>query len=218
MGDDITTKQLLISMSDIAGSYAFGAERAALSVQAAQNSFEVNQQNLLKQLQDAQIAYEKTLLSTSNSNTANVDSSANLQLKQLEQNLTKARLDYNIKLKADEQSLENFVMTAKNVYSDVNNLLLDVIDQSDKFLGYTLENAHINNGFEVYIAVKNDNAKYIAEQKLADLINKKNSLKTLGDNISLENIDSYLSQYKQIVAGINEMTIAMKNVLNATTP
>ena len=205
-------------MSDIAGSYAFGAERAALSVQAAQNSFEVNQQNLLKQLQDAQIAYEKTLLSTSNSNTANVDSSANLQLKQLEQNLTKARLDYNIKLKADEQSLENFVMTAKNVYSDVNNLLLDVIDQSDKFLGYTLENAHINNGFEVYIAVKNDNAKYIAEQKLADLINKKNSLKTLGDNISLENIDSYLSQYKQIVAGINEMTIAMKNVLNATTP
>ena len=100
-------------MSDIAGSYAFGAERAALSVQAAQNSFEVNQQNLLKQLQDAQIAYEKTLLSTSNSNTANVDSSANLQLKQLEQNLTKARLDYNIKLKADEQSLENFVMTAK---------------------------------------------------------------------------------------------------------
>ena len=218
MGDDITTKQLLISMSDIAGSYAFGAERAALSVQAAQNSFEVNQQNLLKQLQDAQIAYEKTLLSTSNSNTANVDSSANLQLKQLEQNLTKARLDYNIKLKADEQSLENFVMTAKNVYIDVNNLLLDVIDQSDKFLGYTLENAHINNGFEVYIAVKNDNAKYIAEQKLADLINKKNSLKTLGDNISLENIDSYLSQYKQIVAGINEMTIAMKNVLNATTP
>ena len=205
-------------MSDIAGSYAFGAKRAALSVQAAQNSFEVNQQNLLKQLQDAQIAYEKTLLSTSNSNTANVDSSANLQLKQLEQNLTKARLDYNIKLKADEQSLENFVMTAKNVYSDVNNLLLDVIDQSDKFLGYTLENAHINNGFEVYIAVKNDNAKYIAEQKLADLINKKNSLKTLGDNISLENIDSYLSQYKQIVAGINEMTIAMKNVLNATTP
>lgn len=187
-------------------------------MQAAQNSFEINQQNLLKQLQDAQLAYEKTLLSTNNSNLGNANSSANLQLKQLEQNLAKAELDYSIKLKADQQSLENFVLTAKNVYSDVNNLLLDVVDQSDKFLGYTIENAHLNDGFQVYIAVKNDAAKYTAEQKLAQLISLKNELRNLGDNITIDNINSYLSQYKQIVSSINEMTIAMKNVLTATTP
>ena len=119
----------------------------------------ISQQNLLKQLEDAQLAYQKTLLSTENSTLGNEDSSANLQLKKLEQDLAKARADYAIKVKTDEQTLENFVTTAKNVYTDINALLLDVIDQSDKFLGVTIQNSHLNNGFEIYIAVKDDSAK-----------------------------------------------------------
>lgn len=114
-------------------------------MQTAENTYTINEQNLDKQLQDAQIAYQKTLLSSNNSILGNTDSTANLQVQQLEANLDKARLDYDIKLKADEQTLQNYINTAKNIYSDTNNLLLDVIDQTDKFLGYTTQNQHINN-------------------------------------------------------------------------
>lgn len=217
IGQKVTQKQLLISLADSAGTYTLNAQRAGLSVQSAANAFAINQQNLEKQLEDAKLAYQKTIVSTDNSILGNADSSAQLQLKQLEQNLTKSRIDYDIKLKSDEQALENYVNTARNVYSDVTNLMLDVIDQADKFLGYSLINAHLNNGFEIYIGVKNDNTKYLAEQKLAELMRQKDTLQNLGNNITLDNITNYLSQYKKIVDTINEMTVAMKNVLNATT-
>lgn len=187
-------------MSDIAGSYSFGAQKAALSVQSAQNNFEINRLNLDKQIQDAQLAYQKTLVSSQSSIIGVGNSSADLQLQKLEQDLAKARSDYNAKLKSDDQTLENYVNTAKNVYSDVTNLMLDVIDKSDKFLGYTNENAHYNNGFEVYISVKDDNARYMAEQELAELINLREELKKLGDEITLDNITEFLSDYKMIVA------------------
>ncbi len=216
IGQKVNQKQLLISLVDSAGTYTLNAQRASLSVQSAANAFTVNQQNLEKQIQDATLSYQKTTVSSDNSILANSNSSAQLQVKQLEQNLAKARIDYDIKIKNDEQTLQNYLTTAKNVYSDVTNLMLDVIDQADKFLGYSLINSHLNNGFEIYIGVKDDNTKYLAEQKLAELMRQKDTLQALGNNITLQNITDYLSQYKKIVDTINEMTTAMKNVLNAT--
>lgn len=217
LGEKVSQKELLIALSDTAGTYTLNAQRAALSLQSAANAYTINQQNLEKQIEDAQIAYNRTSVSTDNSIIGNSDSTAQLQLKQLEQNLEKSRLDYDIKVKSDQQTLDNYINTATNVYSDVTNLMLDVIDQADKFLGYTLTNSHLNNGFEIYIGVKNDNAKYLAEQKLAELIRQKDKLQSIGNSITLQNVTSYLSDYKKIVETINEMTVAMKNVLNATT-
>lgn len=214
----VWNRQTLLSMSDTAGSYSFGAQKASLSVQSAQNNYEINRQNLEKQIQDAQLAYQKTLITSQSSILWGSGTTADLQLQKLQQDLEKARFDYNAKLKSDEQTLENYINTSKNVYSDVSNLMLDVIDQSDKFLGYTVANAHLNNWFEAYISVKDDNTKYNAETKLANLILEKDKLIALWSEITLDNVTGFLAQYKTIVKNISEMTVAMKNVFNTTTP
>jgi hypothetical protein len=63
-----------------------------------------------------------------------VGSSTQIQLQKLEKDLAKAELDYQTKLDADSQTIQNFSTTAQNLYTDVNNLVSDVVTESDKIL------------------------------------------------------------------------------------
>lgn len=237
IGANVSNGQTLIRMSDTAGAIRFGLEKTQLAMQSAQNSYDVQKANLEKQIQDAQIALQRAQLAadTTRSDTtkqlekldfdlSNVDanvagSSTQIQLESLTKQLEKAQFDYQTKLDADKQTIDNFVITAGNINTDIRNLMSDVVTESDKLLWVSDEWRSYNDAYEVYLGAKDFASKNKAENALRELQWLQDELDILSNTtITQDNLVSYLSSYSAIINSINTTVREIKNVLTATIP
>lgn len=237
IGANVSNGQTLIRMSDTAGSIRFGLEKTQLAMQSAQNSYDVQKANLEKQIQDAQIALQRSQLAAdttrsdtskqlekidydlTNVNGSSSGSSTQIQLENLTKQLTKAQLDYQTKLDADSQTLDNFIITAGNINTDIRNLMSDVVTESDKLLWVSDEWRSYNDAYEVYLGAKDFASKNKAENALRELQSLQDDLDTLSTTtITQDNLVSYLSSYNTIISSMNTLIREMKNVFTATIP
>lgn len=237
IGDNVSAQATLISLSDLGWNISFGTQKTALATESAQNAYAVQKENLEKQVQDAQIAFdrakiwydstladaqkqtEKTVYDLSNTDKNITGSSTQIQLQKLQKDLERSQFDYQAKLKSDEQTLQNFIASAKNISSDLSNLISDVTDQSDKFLWVTVINQNYNNDYEVQIWAKDINTRFAAEDQFRTLDWLKTQIASLNsDNITIDNIPTYLTTYKRVIDGVNAMVIKIKAVVLATVP
>lgn len=211
IGKDVSKGSLLVQLMDNQWSTTFRAQNARLSINSAENSYEVQKKNLEKQITDLMIAQERAQLSYTNTAWGNINNTI-LQLSGLQKSLEKNRLDYDNKVKSDTVTITNNIATAKNVYTDTMNLLLDVIDQGDKILWVTPSN---KNPIEedIYIGWKNIEVRRRAESLLKDLFVQRENLQKIWNAITEDNISEYLEKYRVTVTAINEFTISMKDVL-----
>lgn len=231
----VSNGQTLVQLTDTAGAIRFGLEKTQLAARSAEDNYAVQKANLEKQIADSQIALQRAQLwYTSTASDAdkqlekldydltNVDGSAlgsstQLQLQKLQKDLTKAKFDYQTKLDADSQTLNNFIKTAGNINTDISNLMGDIVTESDKILGVSNEWKSYNDSYEVYLGVKDFSTKMKAEDALNNLITLQEKLDQLANTmITQENLVVYLSSYSDIIRGINTLVTEMKNVLTAT--
>lgn len=237
IGANVSNGQMLIKMTDTVGSIRFGLEKTQLAMQSAQNSYDVQKANLEKQIQDAQIALQRSQLAAdttrsdtskqlekidydlTNVNGSSSGSSTQIQLENLTKQLTKAQLDYQTKLDADSQTLDNFIITAGNINTDIRNLMSDVVTESDKLLWVSDEWRSYNDAYEVYLGAKDFASKNKAENALRELQSLQDDLDTLSTTtITQDNLVSYLSSYNTIISSMNTLIREMKNVFTATIP
>jgi copper chaperone CopZ len=105
-----------------------------------------------KAIQDAQIALERAKVTEESTiddierqkkkieyDLNNVDgaltgSSTQIQLAKLETDLAKAEFDYQAKIKADGQTNENLITSVRNIQSDLEIILTDTANETDKLL------------------------------------------------------------------------------------
>lgn len=211
IGKDVGKWALLVKLADTQWTSTFRTESARLSINSAENTYEVQKKNLEKQINDLLIAQERANLNYTNTAWWTVNNTL-LQLSGLQKSLEKNRLDYDNKVKADEITITNNIATAKNIYTDTTNLLLDVIDQWDKILGVTPAN---KNPIEedIYIWGMSIETRNKAELQLKNLFTQRENLAKIGNNITWDSIQSYLEKYRSVLSDINEFTISMREVL-----
>lgn len=211
IGKDVGKWALLVKLADTQWTSTFRTESARLSINSAENTYEVQKKNLEKQINDLLIAQERANLNYTNTAWWTVNNTL-LQLSGLQKSLEKNRLDYDNKVKADEITITNNIATAKNIYTDTTNLLLDVIDQWDKILGVTPAN---KNPIEedIYIGGMSIETRNKAELQLKNLFIQRENLAKIGNNITWDSIQSYLEKYRTVLSDINEFTISMRKVL-----
>ncbi len=211
IGKDVGKWSLLVQLVDNQWTATFRTESAKLSINSAQNTYEVQKKNLEKQINDLLIAQERANLNYTNTAWWTTNNTI-LQLSGLQKSLEKNRLDYDNKVKADEITITNNIATAKNIYTDTTNLLLDVIDQWDKILGVTPAN---KNPIEedIYIWGMSIETRNKAELQLKNLFTQRDNLAKIGNNITWDSIQSYLEKYRAVLSDINEFTISMREVL-----
>ena len=160
---------MIARLEDNIGSYGISVQRASNSVERAQISYESNKISLDKQVFDAELNLEKlqrnlvALKSDSeqnlllaednlqNSQYDGLDSTSALQLQQLDNNIEKAKLDYDIKLVADEETVESYKASLKKDYNTLLIFLDDIIEFSDELLGVTELNKDEDNDFEDFL-------------------------------------------------------------------
>ena len=208
---DIKKWANIARLEDTQWSTTYRAQNSNLAVDSAENTYEVQKKNIEKQIQDLLLAKQRAELNYTNTNWWESNNTI-LQIAWLQKSLEKARLDYQTKISGDSTTLQNNIISAKNIYNDTLNLLFDVVDQSDKLLGVTDANRRLASDYDIYLWWRNVDVRRKAEDQLRVLIAKKTELQTLWNNITLNTIDSYLEKYKAIAQGINDFTISMKDV------
>lgn len=231
VGDKLTNGNLVVRLNDTYGTYEFATKRAWLSVDSAKNTYQQQVENLQKQLEDAQIAYERAKLQ---STTAQEDarkqlekaqfdldnlsssawSSSDLQVQKLEKDLEKAQFDYDTKLKADEQTLTNFINTASNIYTDIVLLMQDVTYETDKILWFTDENRSLNDAYESSLSATNTAYLYTARDVFYALQQQQQKLaENNAASLTIDTVEEQLTEYSAYLQPVNAMLDAMEKVL-----
>lgn len=212
IGTAVSKWSRIIQLEDTQWSTTFRAESSAVAVQSAENNLEIQRKNLEKQVSDLQLARERAILNFTNTVSWERNNTL-LQIEWLQKNLEKAKLDYNIKVNVDDITLQNNITSAKNVYNDTLNLLLDVLEQSDKLLGVSEANRRLASDYDIYLWWRNLAIREKAEWELRQLFAKREQLQVLWNSwITLDTINNYLDQYKSIALAINDFTVTMKDV------
>jgi len=186
--DSVYAGQVLARLSDSFWNLTTGIERASNNIERAKINYDSSALSLDKQIFDAEINLEKLKRSLeiakkdseqnilqardtfSNSQYDGLDSKAALQIEQLDNNIEKAKLDYENKLIADEQTLEWFEVSLKKDAGNIKIFLNDVIEFSDRILWVTERNKSENDRFDSFLWAKDLPQKSLSKQKLRELI------------------------------------------------
>jgi hypothetical protein len=100
---------------------------AELALERAQFSEKNTREDIIKQ-------QEKISYDLNNIDANLTGSSTQIQLEKLQQDLERAELDYQARLKSDNQTNENLITSAKNIQSDLQIILSDTVDETDKLI------------------------------------------------------------------------------------
>jgi len=187
-GDSVAVGQVIARLSDSFWNLSTAIDRWANSIERAQINYDSQALALDKQIFDAEIQLsnlersletakrdgEQNLLlaedTFQNSQYDGLDSVASLQIEQLDNNIAKAKLDYDNKLIADEQTIAWYRANLKNDASNIRIFLNDIIQFSDELLGISELNRDINDDFEFFLWAKDTTQKAVSRNTLINII------------------------------------------------
>lgn len=194
IGSEVIADQLIIDLKDHTQAYTLAAKRAASNLESAQINLEQTELSLDKAVTDTQLAVQQAQTQLNAADQQNQDSASALQLDQLEAELERARLDYETKLKNDQQTIMNFVATTKTATQDLITLYDDVIHEADTLLGVTPSYQNDNDVYEQSLGAQNKQTKSQATNQLRTVLATQDSLDTLDPSLTQEELLPRLSQ------------------------
>jgi biotin carboxyl carrier protein len=234
-GDAVSAGQSVVSIRDTNGQISFGLQRTQIALDSARNTYTLTEEQLKKQLDDARIAYERAVLQRdtlardlaiqaqkSSFDLANTDindptSNSSIQVSKLETDLEKANFDLEAKIKADEQQLENFTITARNVHNDSILLLKDAYDLSDQILWISSKYEFLNDAFESNLWALDTQSLRNARTVAIEIKSEADALEAVViDNLSVDELTTFLARYRESNQQVYKLVDAMKTLLSKT--
>ena len=146
-----------------------------------------------------------------------------LQIEKLQDNIEKSRFDYDLRLKSDEQAIQNYGGTLRTQYSSLEILMSDMIQFGDEIFGITEENRRANDAFEDYLWAKDSVQKNNTRQKLLELIWLQESVNTDGlevkinsKNLSQEDIENAIDEIEIVYDTLRVFLSWLEGTLNSS--
>lgn len=228
--------QQIISLEDTAWTVSFAVKRATVGLESAKDLYNQQALGLEKALFDTQIGFERNRITSDTTKTdiakqqeklqkdlkdtdlSNPTSNLSLQLDKLNNDLTKAQLDYQTKIDADNQTIQNFINTVKLLWTDLHNLFSDTVEQTDNLLGYTPAKRSANDAFETMLGNKDFFTKAKAEESFRLVIAAYDEFKMLVSDIHTGSMVPLLQSYQKGVNRINTSLSDTNSLLLMTEP
>lgn len=199
----IRKEEQLISLNKIISDFE-------IALRAAKNDHELLTLDLEKQIKELNIK-------KSSVNLLDENSPASLNLSRLEQEIEKAKLDYENLLLSDNQQKRNFIININNNYNSFKRLLDEVIHSSDVILWVTNSNRHLNDSFEIYLWARNSSLKSLSENMLLNLISIQNTYKSVDiSNVDYDYLLSKINYLNETSNHLNEFIVTMDLMLKAS--
>jgi len=230
--DNVRAWQVIAALEDNIGSYGINLQRSQNSIERAEINYESNKITLDKQVFDAELNVEKleqnlqALRKDSEQNILQaqdnlessqfewLDSTSALQLQQLDNNIEKAKLDYDIRLVSDEETLQWY---KSRLITDYNALLIfldDIIEFNDELLWVTPLHQDENERIRDFLWKKDTAQTEITKGSLRAAINYRNSSEFLQTDQKLQSGDISESEVIEIINFINSWYEISKTLLN----
>ena len=141
-------------------------------------------------------------------------SNTQIQLAKLEQDLEKAEFDYQAKLKSDDQTNENLITSARNIQSDLEIILTDTANETDKLLWITdIYRDWEYKELRVFLGAKDAMIKDKVTTSFYSIDRLQNTLDDMNTaDITDENVTEYLKTYQSIVNWLSDHFVLMKKL------
>ena len=243
-GDSVNAGQVLAVLEDSIWSYWINLQRSWIWVERAKINYESTQLTLDKSVFDAEMnldTLERNLIALKidsqqnlllakdnldNSQYGNLDSSSALKLESLDNSIEKSKLDYEIKVSSDEQSVEWYKATIKKEFSWLLTTLIDVQEFADSLLWITNTNKNDNDDFENFLGVQDKNQKRSSELSLQVLIDYREASKfeemsilakkqDITEPEMIEVIDYIDDWYDKVLDLLNKLEVTVNNSLQS---
>lgn len=236
IGRKVSPWQTIVSLQDTNGSISFATRKAWVWLESTRDAIQTQKLALEKALYDTTIINEKNKVwsevakldalkqqekivrDLENNDLSDTGSSLSLQLKKLQTDLDKAQWDYETKLIADDQTIENFINSVKLIGTDVYNLFTDTINLSDTLLWVTIERSNQNDTYEQILGNKDFYSKQRASDDLLKTIAAFVNFKTLVNDPNTGTMQPLLRSYSEWLNSINTMLTSINTLLINTEP
>lgn len=236
IGRKVSPWQTIVSLQDTNGSISFATRKAWVWLESTKDAIQTQKLALEKALYDTTIINEKNKVwsevakldalkqqekivrDLENNDLSDTGSSLSLQLKKLQTDLDKAQWDYETKLIADDQTIENFINSVKLIGTDVYNLFTDTINLSDTLLWVTIERSNQNDTYEQILGNKDFYSKQRASDDLLKTIAAFTNFKTLVNDPNTGTMQPLLRSYSEWLNSINTMLTSINTLLINTEP
>ena len=209
IGDTVSQWQWVVQLQETSGVYSFWAQKAWVAITQAQINYEQTMLNLEKAIQDTQFGIEQATNQAQNASLSSEVSAATLQLQSARENYERAKLDYQTKLSADQQTISNFWKTASNLVTDVKLLYESAIVEADKLLGVTSLWQTNNDAYEHLLWARNTATKFSAQDALRQAINSQQRLQSF---TILSDGDDFTNGLEQLVWYIRELQPMLNDI------
>ena len=239
-GQKVYVWQTLATLDDNIWSFWINISRASNGIERAKINYDSQKINLDKAVFDAELNLsrlqrslenfkkdsEQNLIQAednlSNSQYGNLDSSSALRIQQLDNNIQKARLDYDIKVKADAETINTYRASLINQYNALLVLLDDTTEFGDRLLWVSFRNRNENDDFDQFLWVRDSVQKNTSERLLQEILNFRsgsdftslqNELQAgnMSEERIIEIIDFISNGYERTQNLLNNLEITLNN-------
>ena len=250
-GENVRIGRQLAKLEDNLWNFWINLQRGNNNIQRAQINYESQKIALDKQIFDAEINLEnlqrslatlradseKSIIlaqdSVKNSqdvwNIEKLDiqiEKLDIQIEKLTNSIQQARLDYDIRIKSDQQTIDSFIANTQSQIRNIELVLNDSIEFGDQLLWVTEFNWRNNDEFDDYLWVNASTQKNAARILLTQLIGIEESdilsqywedLKqsTLDEDEFQEVLDNIESIYVDIEVFLNDLEITINNSITS---
>jgi multidrug efflux pump subunit AcrA (membrane-fusion protein) len=186
--DSVYVWETLAVLEDNIWSYGINLQKSSNSVERAQINYESTELSLDKNIFDAELqlgTLERNLVALKSDSQQNLllaedtfknsqydglDSRSALTIEGLDNSIEKSKLDYQIKISSNTQSINWYKTTLKKEFSWLLTSLIDIQEFADSLLWFTDNNKGDNDDFEDFLWVQDKGQKRSSELALQALI------------------------------------------------
>lgn len=220
LGDNVKQNDLVVELQDTAGSYSFAAEKANAAVTQVQISYEQTLLSLEKAIQDSQFGLQQAQNQAANASLASQSSAATTQLETAKQSFEKTKLDYENKLIADQQTIENYLTVGQNMYKDTQLLYETILTKTDQLLGVSDLRRYANDPYEHILGAKDTSTKRAAEDQLRTLFQEQKRLTmfrpTFNEYSLIPMLQDYLRYTRELRPFLDMVDKMLQNTITNT--
>lgn len=207
LGSQVSQWSLLVQLQDTSAPSGKAIQDAQLALERAK----VTEKSTIDDIERQKKKIEYDLKNVDGTLTG---SSTQIQLAKLETDLEKAEFDYQAKLKTDGQTNENLITSARNIQSDLEIILTDTANETDKLLWIT--DIYTNGEYKelrTYLWAKDDTIKNKVTTSFYTISTLQKQLDAMNSSdIDDKNVNNYLKTYQSIVNGLSDHFVLMKKL------
>lgn len=232
--DQVKKGETILALEDTVWNYEVRVKRARTALESTRISYESTMNDLEKSVENSRIALEnaksnetaiitrtKEGLETSknnleNSSLDNSNSSTALEISTLEQELDKAKLDYQTLLLRNQEQRKSHINNIKSEYSSLLTNYNNITKDLDIMLAITEKYEFDNRKYIQYIWETNQEAKNKLERDVTALINKKNEVYAIKSNVGtsqelLGSLSKIEEIYKDLIDVLEQSNIVLQD-------